>query len=245
MKEKTKKIGNIILNVVIVLVLIFAFATTLSTILSGNKGYTEIFGYTMVAVESDSMAGGKYKDDDSIKVKGFNKGALLFVKILDEEEKATLQENDVITYRVDLNGDGVYELNTHRIKATMDGGYFETQGDNNVLSDSEATNGYIVTTSTIIGQYKGFSIPGLGYVVSFFHTSVGFFVCVVLPSLLIVAYFAFNLYRTVKASNAMTEEEKAAKEREEKEKLKEELLRELRESGELPVEESKSDKEEK
>lgn len=241
MNEKAKKVGNIILNVVVVLVLVFAFATTLSTILSGSKGYTNIFGYTMVSVESDSMAGGKYKDDDSVKVKGFNKGTLLFVKVLDDEDKSALQVNDVITYYVDLNGDGVNELNTHRIVNVMDVGYFETQGDNNILSDSDQNDGYVVTTNTIIGQYKGFSIPVLGYAVSFFHTSAGFFVCVVLPSLLIVAYFAFNLYRTVKEGNALTDEEKAAQAEAEKAKLKEELLREMREKGELPPESEKKD----
>lgn len=239
MSDNKKKAGNIILNVIVAIVLVFALLTTIGTIMSAGKGYTEIFGYTMVSVESESMSGGKYDMDDAIKVKGFNKGALLFVKVLNREEKTELQVNDVITYYVDLNGDGVAELNTHRIVDIQSGGYFATQGDNNVLSDAEATNGYYVTMENIIGQYKGFSIPGLGTVLSFFHTPAGFFVCVVLPSLLVVGYFAFNLYRTIKETNAPTAEEKAAQAEAEKARLKEELLREMRENGELPPSDKK------
>ena len=55
MNEKTKKILNIVVNVVVIAILVVVAFIAVSIILSGNKGYTEFFGHARVAVQSDSM----------------------------------------------------------------------------------------------------------------------------------------------------------------------------------------------
>jgi uncharacterized membrane protein len=58
-------------------------------------------------------------------------------------------------------------------------------------------------------------------------------VCIVLPSFLVVAYFAFNLYRTVRENRTAKE---ATSREEEKEKMREELLKELKAEGKITEE---------
>ena len=59
-----------------------------------------------------------------------------------------------------------------------------------------------------------------------------FTVCVVLPSLLIVAYFAVNLVLTIRAAKAEAAVEEGEQE-DEKERMRRELLAELRAEGRI------------
>lgn len=222
MNQKTKKIFNIVVDVLVCIILALVVFITVNVIMSGDKGYTSFFGTTFVAVESDSMKGDK---EDN-----FSKGDLIRVRILSDEEKKNLKEGDIITFYDVING--TRQLNTHRIvrvSSIQDGVvYYTTKGDNNVVEDPS-----LRADTSVIGIYEG-KIGGLGNVVSFFHSSAGFFVCVVLPSLLIVAYFAFNLYKTVKESKAEGKED-------EKERMKQELLKELQAEGKIPVTQKDTD----
>ena len=188
---RNKKVINIVVNVIVAIILVFVFILTLNIILSGDKGYTSIFGTAYVSVESNSMKGDKADN--------FQKGDLLKIKILDEEEKKNLQPGDVITF---CDNSIVYfhlVLNSHRIikvEKQSDGSVrYETKGDNNLDADK-----MLIPDVTIVGIYEG-KIGGLGNVVSWFHSSTGFFVCIVLPAFLIVAYFAFNLVMVLRERN--------------------------------------------
>ena len=69
-------------------------AVNLTLIIKGsvNPGVPpDIFGIAPLAVTADSMKGAR---DDS-----FSAGALLFVRLLDEEEKQALTAGDVVTFR--------------------------------------------------------------------------------------------------------------------------------------------------
>lgn len=213
---RNKKVINIVVNVIVAIILVFVFILTLNIILSGNKGYTSIFGTAYVSVESNSMKGDKADN--------FQKGDLLKIKILDEEEKKNLQPGDVITFWDNTIVDNQLVLNSHRIikvEKQSDGSVrYETKGDNNLDADK-----MLIPDVTIVGIYEG-KIGGLGNVVSWFHSSTGFFVCIVLPAFLIVAYFAFNLVMVLRERNKVSDETK-------KERLRQELLEELRAEGKL------------
>jgi signal peptidase len=152
------------------------------------------------------------------------------IKILSSEEKKNLQVGDIVTFYDTKGTERI--LNTHRIvrvNSVQDGVvYYSTQGDNPKYGEDDALR----TDSSIIGIYKG-QIPVIGSVISFTHTSTGFFVCIVLPSFLVVAYFAFNLYRTVRENRTAKE---ATSREEEKEKMREELLKELKAEGKITEE---------
>lgn len=213
---RNKKVINIVVNVIVAIILVFVFILTLNIILSGDKGYTSIFGTAYVSVESNSMKGDKADN--------FQKGDLLKIKILDEEEKKNLQPGDVITFWDNTIVDNQLVLNSHRIikvEKQSDGSVrYETKGDNNLDADK-----MLIPDVTIVGIYEG-KIGGLGNVVSLFHSSTGFFVCIVLPAFLIVAYFAFNLVMVLRERNKVSDETK-------KERLRQELLEELRAEGKL------------
>lgn len=215
---RNKKVINIVVNVIVAIILVFVFILTLNIILSGDKGYTSIFGTAYVSVESNSMKGDKADN--------FQKGDLLKIKILDEEEKKNLQPGDVITFWDNTIVDNQLVLNSHRIikvEKQSDGSVrYETKGDNNLDADK-----MLIPDVTIVGIYEG-KIGGLGNVVSWFHSSTGFFVCIVLPAFLIVAYFAFNLVMVLRERNKVSDETK-------KERLRQELLEELRAEGKLSV----------
>jgi len=89
----------------------------------------------------------------------------------------------------------------------------------------------------MIGIYKG-KIPVIGGVVNFFHSQVGFFVMVVLPSFLIVAYFLYNLIVTLRQT---AKEGKQAEIVDEKERMRQELLKELMAEGKITAEDVPSD----
>ena len=192
---RNKKVINIVVNFIVAIILVFVFILTLNIILSGDKGYTSIFGTAYVSVESNSMKGDKADN--------FQKGDLLKIKILDEEEKKNLQPGDVITFWDNTIVDNQLVLNSHRIikvEKQSDGSVrYETKGDNNLDADK-----MLIPDVTIVGIYEG-KIGGLGNVVSWFHSSTGFFVCIVLPAFLIVAYFAFNLVMVLRERNKVSD----------------------------------------
>lgn len=241
MNSKTKKILGIVSNVLVVVILAFVVLITFSIILSRGQGknYTALFGRSYVAVQSDSMERDSY--DDFVyphDVEGFKKGDLIQIRVLSFEERGNLKVGDVVSYRFDIDGDGEKnELNTHRIVAytdsNMDGviDYYTLQGDK-----VGAPLDQNIPANLVIGKYEGHKIAGFGKAIDFFHSPAGFFVCVVLPSLLIVAYFAVNLVLTIKSVKSAYKEEESQNE---KEKMREELMKELREQGKI-VEETPS-----
>lgn len=220
MSEKSKKIANIVINSLVALVLIFVLAVTVSILASGDKGYVSVFGVANVKVLTNSMDGeygedGGYSNDWNYAENGFAKNEVIRVEILSDEEKAELKVGDVITYYDYLiSPSGERELNSHRIIAINQDGSLETKGDN-----TPAFSATTVQIEDVVGKYIGISVIGKALV--FFNTSVGFLVCIVLPSFLILAYFVAVLIMNLLKHN----KEKLGVE---KERIRAELLRELK-----------------
>jgi len=225
---KSKKVLNIVLNVVVYVIFAFVLFLTILVIASGGKGYTSVFGTAFVAVKSDSMDG---DHPDS-----FEKGALLKVKILSDEEKKNLKEGEIITfYDYDI-ASGQRVLNSHRIVAVenhFDGQIsYRTQGDNKEVCP--APDAALRTPDDIIGKVTG-KANGIGKVFLWMNTSAGFFVCIVTPSLLVLAYCVYYLVRVIREEK---KKKGKALDSEERERLKQELLEELRAEGKLPAEQA-------
>ena len=112
--KSVKKTLSVIGNVILWLFVIFAvFVTVLVFSSQSNKdGISNIFGKSLITIQSDSMK------------PTFQTGDLIIDQVLTNADKTTLQPGDVITYYVDLNGDGISELNTHCIvERYEEGGY--------------------------------------------------------------------------------------------------------------------------
>jgi signal peptidase len=183
--KKAKKWLGIVGNVLLWLFVAFAVViTVLVFAANANKdGIPSIGGKSPISVLTDSMS------------PTFKAGDLIICDMLTDQEKSTLEIGDIITYYVDLNKDGVDEINSHRIVDKYDNGgyiYYVTQGDNtktNPTPDSDPVVYY-----KVICKYTGQKIPGLGSFLSFLQTSKGFLLIIVLPLLL---FFIYELYRFI------------------------------------------------
>ncbi|MGN1095845.1 MAG: signal peptidase I [Eubacteriales bacterium] len=223
MKSKSiKKTLSIVGNVLLWLFVAFAvFMTVLVFSSQSNKeSIPNIMGKSLITIQSDSM-----KPE-------FKKGDLIIDKILTNDEKKELKVGDIITYYVDLNGDGEKELNTHRIVDVYeDGGYvyYVTKGDNketNPVNDKDP-----VMHPYVLAKYTGTKIGGVGKIISFLQTSVGFMVVIVIP---LVIFFLFELYNFISIIVRMKGKGKISKEEEEeiKKRAIEEYLRQQEEKKE-------------
>ncbi len=178
-KQKTKKTVNIIINVIIWVIVVFS---TLVTILAfaaqgSEDGIPELFGKSLLTIESYSM-------EDT-----FMYGDLVLMTKLDASGKEGLEKGDIITYRLPeaVGQLPAGSLNTHRIDHFTDDGKIKTKGDNNNSVDS-----YEITRNDVIGICRPEDrIPGVGAAISFLCSSLGFFLCVVLP---LVIFFIYELY---------------------------------------------------
>lgn len=196
MDAKVKKGISIGINVVIWAFLVFAIVMTVlvlvSTTTSGD-GLPSLGGRATVNVLSGSME------------PTFKEGDLIYVRTdVTEEQKNDLKVGDVISFRFDVDGDGVAaEVNTHRIVEVVSGEgvvtRYITKGDNNETNPNN-DDGYVVV-SEILGVYEseelgivGTKVSGFGAVLSFFRTSVGFMVFVVVP---MAAFFIYEIVNFV------------------------------------------------
>lgn len=217
--SKLKKTLSVIGNILLWLFVAFAVLMTVLAFSSQNNedAIPSIMGKSLVTVQSDSMN------------PTFKKGDLIIDRVLTDDEKPALKKDDIITYYVDLNGDGVNELNTHRIVDVYEENgytYYVTKGDNkdtNFINDAEP-----VRHTSVLAKYTGTKIPGVGKALSFLQSPKGFLAVVVIPLLL---FFIFELYNfisvlvSVKGKKKLTEEE----EEEIKKRAVEEYLRQKQE----------------
>ena len=198
------KIGNVLLWVF----LVFSILMTTVVLMSQDKtDLPSVFGRSFVTVQSDSMN------------PTFKKGDLIVVKMLTDEEKFNLKKGDVITFFSDLDGDGINEINSHRIheEPRKEGGntYYTTKGDNPVTNPT--ADKQEVMAQFVLGQWnEGKPVSGLGSVIDFLKTPLGFGIIIVVP---LIAFFVYELYNfivvlvTMKQKKTSKEDEEEIKRR--------------------------------
>ena len=199
-KRKKSDLAAVIIMIVLAVILIPVLAVNLTLIIKGSidpDNPPSVFGVAPLAVTSGSMEG---DEPDS-----FGEGSLIFVRLLSEEEKQTLEEGDIVTFRAS----GSYV--THRIVSrNFDGETLTsvvTRGDAN-----DATDGAI-PLENIVGICTA-SAAGLGGFTMFLQTPGGILVFVGVPVLLFIIYDVTRIMlhnRRIKAESASkTAEESAA-----------------------------------
>lgn len=170
-----KKVANIIVNVILwVLVIVIAFFAIITLSSKSSSGVANIFGYSPMTVQSDSMIP-TFKTDDLIMVK---KG-----------DPTSYKEGDIITYWGAVNGQR--SKITHRIVEVINTDglvQYKTRGDNNPADDTN-----IVSVGDVIGKYI-VKIAFLGKVLSLLSSSTGFLIIIVLP---LLAFFIYQLYKFI------------------------------------------------
>lgn len=184
MKKMFIKLFNVFLDIIIILVLIISILTVILSFTSKSSGVPSIFGIAPLSVQSNSM-------EDAINVDD-----LIFCEITDDPSYE-YKVDDIVTFPIEING--VETFNTHRIVEVIKDNnitYYRTQGDNNPVPDDE-----LQTASSIIAKYTGNKIPGMGAVLSFIRTQLGFFLCVLLPMILFFVYEAVRVILNLIAYN--------------------------------------------
>lgn len=174
-----KRAGTVVLSVIlwaiILIAALYAF-TTMAT--RDNQNVANIFGYTPLTVQSDSM------------VPTFAAGDLIFIKKCDP---ATLEEGDIICFHTII--DNEYALNTHRIESIEsvgDARSYTTIGDNN----NGITDQHVISDGDIVGKYVG-HLTGFGKVMDFLSSSMGFLIVIILPMML---FFIYQIYHLITIS---------------------------------------------
>ena len=174
-----KRAGTVVLSVIlwaiILIAALYAF-TTMAT--RDNQNVANIFGYTPLTVQSDSM------------VPTFASGDLIFIKKCDP---ATLEEGDIICFHTII--DNEYALNTHRIESIEsvgDARSYTTIGDNN----NGITDQHVISDGDIVGKYVG-HLAGFGKVMDFLSSSMGFLIVIILPMML---FFIYQIYHLITIS---------------------------------------------
>lgn len=187
LKKALTIIASVILWGIILLAALFAF-TTLAT--RDQTQVASLAGFTPMVVETDSMA------------PTFRAGDLIMIRKCDPAE---LKEGDIICFHTIIQNE--YALNTHRINKIDDMNgvrSYETKGDNNAISDS-----HIISDGDIVGKYVG-KVSGLGKVMDFLSSSMGFLIVIVLPMFFFFIYQVYHLVMvTISLKKAVAAEEAA------------------------------------
>lgn len=184
MKKLLKRIINIVIDVLVVLVLIVSLLVVTLSLTSKSSGVPNILGTAPLSVLTESM-------EDTI-----NPGDLILCSLTEIDDE--FQKGDIVTFPIELNGEQV--LNTHRIvEVVADNNitYYKTQGDNKETNPEPDTD--LQTSSTIVAKYTGTKIPGLGNVLSFLRTQLGFFLCILLPMIIFFIYEAVRVIMNLMA----------------------------------------------
>ncbi|MEE1060591.1 MAG: signal peptidase I [Ruminococcus sp.] len=187
MKQKIANITHKIVDVLVILVLIVSVLIAVLSLTSKSSGVPNIFGMAPLSVQSNSMSG------------TFEEGDLIIGNVTNDPARE-YKVGDIVTFPITI--EGVETLNTHRIVDVIKDEnitYYQTQGDNkdtNPIADEE-----LQTASTIKAVYTGTKIGGLGYVLSFLRTQLGFFLCVLLPMIIFFIYEAIRVVLNVIAYN--------------------------------------------
>ena len=186
MKKVLKRATNIIVDTVVVLILIVSILVVMLSLTSKSSGVPNIFGIAPLSVQTESMKG------------TVDPGDLIFCTLTEIDDE--FQKDDIVTFPIELNGEQV--LNTHRIVEVVKDQnitYYKTQGDNKETNPEPDTD--LQTSSTIVAKYTGTKIPGLGNVLSFIRTQLGFFLCILLPMILFFIYEAARVIMNLLAYN--------------------------------------------
>ena len=240
-----KKTVFIVLNVLFYGFIIFLLAFAIANISAKkHNNIPSIFGYGFLTVASDSMDGNK---DDS-----FKEGDMIIVKIVKdykEDLKGLTPEKDIVTYYEAA----IKRISTHRLVDIIGEGetaIYVTQGDKVEVDNPTADYApgdddmYLTEThlnSDILAIYSG-KIKGAGKVLAYLQTKAGFGLCIVLPTALLLIFEAYllikNLFEINRQKLAQEFEAKGGNQaanfdpEEEKRRIREELLAEMRKEQE-------------
>ncbi|WP_416729828.1 signal peptidase I SipW [Fictibacillus sp. JL2B1089] len=177
---KIKKWISSIITTLLFMTLVFTAFVVISSKASG--GEPNVFGYQLKTVLSGSME------------PGIQTGSIIAIK--PGGEMTRFKKGDVVTFK---ESEGM--LITHRIheiRGSGDNLHYITKGDNNDAADLEP-----LIPKNIVGEYNGFTIPYIGYLLSTAQSKTGSALLLVLPGILLLIYSAVTILKAIKEVETM------------------------------------------
>ena len=172
-----KKILSIVSNCLVCVLIFILLMLLFINFSSSDKSPFKFGNYSLLDVNGVSM-NPVIKEGDLIAI--------------DRRIKDKYEVDDVISFYSVKEGNVI--VVTHKIETVIDDNGFKyiTKGVNNDYQDKN-----IVKHAEIIGEYKGFRIPLIGYVVNFSRTTIGYWLLVVLPLGLVFVFVIYELIKEV------------------------------------------------
>lgn len=167
MNKTVRKIWNIITTLLVVIVAVFALL---------------LVGARLVGMQVFSVLSGSMEPE-------YHVGSLIYVKVLDDEEKHELAVGDDITFMLDED-----TVATHRVVEVVPDENdpsvirFRTQGIAN-----DAVDGSLVHYKNVIGT-PVFTIPQLGYVANYIQNPPGMYIAMAGGAVLLILVFLPDLF---------------------------------------------------
>jgi signal peptidase I len=172
---KVKKWVSTIITTILFLTLISTAFVVISSKASG--GEPSVMGYQLKTVLSGSME------------PGIKTGSIIAIKPGGDMKR--FEKGDVITFKVSND-----KLITHRIKEVKGTGeniQYITKGDNNNTSDLDP-----VLSANVVGEYNGFTIPYIGYLLNAAQSKIGSALLLMLPGVLLLIYSAITIWKAIR-----------------------------------------------
>lgn len=234
-KNRMKKIGNAVTNVLLYVFLTVCILSVLLTVLSkrDSDGAAEIFGYQMRVVTSDSMSKCEHTDVSEFRIKDIPLRSMVFVKVMPDDPAKTdewyraLRVGDVLTFRY------VYTTQvtiTHRITSITEketGGFIiELAGDNKSSEDGQLIQTIDTSipnnTNYVIGKVTG-QAKLFGAVMSFLMQPLGIVLVIIVPCFIIILLEVLKIVRVLGADKKKREQEEKMQKENELEELRRKL----------------------
>ncbi|SFD51333.1 Signal peptidase I Serine peptidase. MEROPS family S26B [Bacillus sp. OV194] len=169
-----KWLSHIITTVLFATLLFMGFVVISSKASGGTPNF---LGYQLKTVLSGSME------------PGIHTGSIIAVK--PGGDMTRFKKGDVITFKASED-----KLITHRIYKVKGSGAntsYVTKGDNNDASDLEP-----VLANNVVAQYKGFTVPYVGYGMEFAQSKKGTTLLMIVPGILLLIYSVATIWKAIR-----------------------------------------------
>ena len=193
-ENKVLKVLGVINRILVRLLVIFSIITmviTVVTVLTVDKKDRSIFGFRFYVVESDSMSLSENNKDMDVH---FDKGDIVIVRNV--KVGTPLEPGDIISF-YSLNADTYSKTVTHMIREVKWADDGSVKGYVTFGTNTGSNDGVMVDPVYVYGRYVGM-LPDVGDFFTDMKTTKGYIIFVLIPFLILIAYYTVNLVQTLR-----------------------------------------------
>lgn len=173
------RIKTIISNTLSTLMFIVFLLVVVAVLVSkASGGEPAFFGYQIKTVLSGSME------------PGIQTGSIIALKPGGDMNR--FQKGDVITFMSPENILITHRVTNVELNNAIGQVSYTTKGDNNDAADMTP-----VSSTNVVGQYTGFTIPFVGYAMNFAVSKAGSVLLMIIPGLMLFLYALYTMWKTI------------------------------------------------